>query len=119
MKMLIVFHDMIADMKTIKNISPAVTELFLRGKKHNISLAFTSQIYFKVPKTVRLNATHCFDAKMSKKREDQQIALNHLPDTEFEDFAKLYSEYTKQSFSFLVNGTTLPSENLLRCRKKL
>ena len=37
-----------------------VTELFLRGRKLNISLVFISQSYFKVPKTTRQNAGHYF-----------------------------------------------------------
>ena len=50
-RVLIVFDDMIADMESNKKLSPIVTELFLRGRKLNISLVFISQFYFKVPKT--------------------------------------------------------------------
>ena len=41
-----------------KKINSIVTELFIRGRKLNISLVFISQSYFKVPKDVRLNTTH-------------------------------------------------------------
>ena len=34
------FDDMIAYMQSNKKLSPKVTELFLRGKKFNISLVF-------------------------------------------------------------------------------
>ena len=67
---------MIADMESNKKLSPKVTELFLRGKKLNISLVFIWQSYFKVPKTIRLNATHYFIMKVPNKRELQEIALN-------------------------------------------
>ena len=36
-RVLIVFDNMIADMESHKKISPVVTELFLKGKKLNIS----------------------------------------------------------------------------------
>ena len=36
-KILIVFDDMIADMLSNKKLSPVVTELFIRGRKLNIS----------------------------------------------------------------------------------
>ena len=39
-KVLIVFDDMIADMGSNKKLSPNVTELLLRERKLNISLAF-------------------------------------------------------------------------------
>ena len=58
---------MVADMESNKKLSPIVTELFLRGRKLNISLVFISQSYFKVPKTIRLNATHYFIIKIPNK----------------------------------------------------
>ena len=68
-RVLIVTDDMITDMDVYKKINPIVTELFLRGRKLNNLLVFISQSYFKVPKTIRLNATHCFIMKISNKRE--------------------------------------------------
>ena len=42
-KILIVFDDMIADMINNENLNSIVTELFIRGRKLNISLVFTTQ----------------------------------------------------------------------------
>ena len=39
-KVLIVFDDMIADMINNKKLNPIVTELFIRGRKLNISIVF-------------------------------------------------------------------------------
>ena len=63
-KILIVFDDMIADMINNKKLNSIVTELFIRGRKLNISLVFITQSYFKVSKDVRLNTSHFFIAKM-------------------------------------------------------
>ena len=93
--------------------------MFLRGWKLNISLAFMSQSYSKVPKTIRLSATHYFTVKIPNKKELQQIASNRTSDIEFKYFMKLYKDYTKKLSSFLVNNTTLPSDNPLRFRKNL
>ena len=76
-KILIVFDDMIADMINNKKLNSIITELFIRGRKLNISLVFITQSYFKVPKDVRLNTTHFFIMKIPNKRELQQIAINH------------------------------------------
>ena len=57
---------MIADMIHNKKINLIVTELFIRGRKLNISFVFITQSYFKVPKDVRLNTSHFFIAKNSK-----------------------------------------------------
>ena len=88
-KILIVFDEMIADMINNKKFDPVVTELFLRGRKLNISIVFVTQSYFKVPKDVRLNYTHFFITTIPNKRELQQIALNHSSDIDFKDFIKI------------------------------
>ena len=110
---------MIADIESNEKLSPIVTELILRGRKLNISLVFILHSYFKVPKTTRLNPTHYFIMKICDKREFQQTASKHPFDIEFKDFMKLYKNYTKKPFSFLVNDTTLPWDNPLRFRKNL
>ena len=76
-KISIVFNDMIADMIHNKKLNSIVTELFISGRKLNISLVFITQSYFEFPKDVRLNTSHFFIAKISNKRELQQIATNH------------------------------------------
>ena len=118
-KMLMVFDDMIADMINNKKLNPIVTELFIRGRKLNVSIVFITQSYFKVLKDVRLNSTHFFIMKIPNKRELQQIALNHSSDIDFKDFMKIYKKCTAEPYSFLVNDTTLPSDNPLRFRKNL
>ena len=66
-------------------------------------------------KTIRLNARHYFIMRIPNKREFQQIASNNG----FKDFMKLCKDYTKEPYLFLVNDTTLSSENPLRFRKNL
>ena len=75
MKVLLVVDDMIIDMESNKIVSPIVTELLLREKKKlNVSIIFISLSYFKMPKTVSLNASHYFIIKNPHKEgELQQI----------------------------------------------
>ena len=54
-KILIVFDDIIAHMLSNKKLNPMVTELFIRGRRLNISLVFITQSYFAVPRNIRLN----------------------------------------------------------------
>ena len=116
---LIVFDDMIADMINIKKLNPIVIELFIRGRKLDISFVFITQSYFKVPKDVRSNSTHFLIMKNLNKREVKQIALNHSSDIDFKDFVKIYKKCTAEPYSFLVNDTTLPLDNPLRFRTNL
>ena len=114
---LIVFDDMIADMINNKKLNSIVTDLFIRGRKLNISLIFITQSYFKVPKDVRNNSTHFFIMKIPKKRELMQIAINHSSDINTKAFIEIYRKCTDKPYSFLIIDTTLSSNNSLIFRK--
>ena len=109
-KVLIVFDGMIADMINNKTINPVVTELFIRGRKLNISIVFITQSYFKVPKDVRLISTHFFIVKIPNKREHQQIAINHSSHVDFKDFMKIYKKYTAETYNFKMIHDTIDDE---------
>ena len=99
-KYLIVFDDIIADMISNKKLNVIVIELFITGRKLNISIVFITQSYFKVSKDVRLNSTHFFIMKIPNKRELQQIALNRSLDIDFKYFMKIYKKYTVELYFF-------------------
>ena len=110
---------MIADIMTNKKFKAIIKDLFIRCRKLNISLAFITQVYFSVPKDVRLNSTHYLIMKINNKGELQNIATNHSADIDYKDFMKIYRECTREPYSFLTIDTTLPSSNPLRFRKNL
>ena len=110
---------MIEDMEGNKKLSSIVTELFIRGRKLDILLLFISQSYFKVPKIITLNVTHCFMMEIPNKRELPQRKSNHSSDIEFKGFMKLYKDYTQEPFSILVKDATSTTDNPLRLRKNL
>ena len=102
-KILIVFDDMIADILNNKKFNLIVTEVFIRGRKLNI--------YFAVPKNIRLNSTHSFILKIPNKQEFSQIIFNYSSDIDFRNFMNLYKKYTVKPYPFLVIDTTLASDN--------
>ena len=99
-KNLIVFEDMIADVKDNKKLQAIMEEMFIRCRKLNISLAFITQSYFSVPKDVRLNLTHYLTMKINNRKELQNIAINHSADIDYQDFMKIYRECTKEPLIF-------------------
>ena len=60
-----VFDDMLGNEK----LQQIVTELFIRGRKLNISFVFITRSYFAVPNNISLNFTHHFIVKTPSKRE--------------------------------------------------
>ena len=108
-KILIVF-DMIADMIHNKKLDSIVTELFIRGRKLNISLVFIAQSYFKIPH-FRLNTAHFFITKITNRRELQKIVIDNSLGISTKDFTNIYRECTAEPYLFFVNDTTLASNN--------
>ena len=68
---------------------------------------------------MRLNSTYYFVMKITNKRKLQQIAFNHSAYMDFQEFMNLYKMCTQKPYSFLVNDTTLASDNSSRFRKNL
>ena len=101
---------MSVDMLSNKNINPIVTELFIKGRKLNISLVFITQAYFTVPKNIRLNSTH-YEMKIPNKRELQQTKFDHSSDIDFQDLMNLYKK--------VLQNHIPSSDNPLNFRKNL
>ena len=118
-KILIGFHDMIADIMTNKKFQAIIKELFIRCRKLNILLVFITQSFFSVAKDVRLNSTYYLILKINNKKELQNIAIIHSTDINYKDFIKIYRDCTKEPFNFLTIDTTLPASDPLRVKKKL
>ena len=75
-RVLVLFDDVIADMKSNKKLSPILMNCFLRRKECNILLVFKSQFTsllhhnnFKMTKSIRLNATRYSIKKIANKSE--------------------------------------------------
>ena len=116
-KISIVFDVMTADVMANKSFQAIIKELFITCKKLNMSLPFITQSYFKVPKDVRWNYTHCLIMRIHNRREFQNIAFNHSADIHYKDFMEIYRNCTKKPYSFLTIDTTLPADNPMRFGK--
>ena len=102
-----------------KKLNPVVTELFIRGRKLNVSLVFITQSYFAEPNNIRLNSTHYFIMKISNKPELQSFASHNSSDTDFKDLLNLYKKCTSKPYSFLVTDNTPASDNPIHFRENL
>ena len=84
-KILIMFDDMIADIK----------ELFIRCRKS----------YFRTPKDAKLNSTHYILMKIGNKKELKSIAEENSGHLDFKDFLKIYNYCTKEPYSSMMVDT--------------
>ena len=60
----------------IVKLNLIVTEVFIKGRKLNISIVFITQSYFAAPKNIKLNSTHYFIMIIPNNQEIQQIGFN-------------------------------------------
>ena len=95
------------------------TEVYIRGSKLNISIAFITHTYFAVSKNIRLDSTHYFVTKIPNERKFQQIVNNHSSDVDCKEFINLYKKCTAKPYHFLVIDATLASDNPSRFKKNL
>ena len=58
-----------------KKCNSIVTELYVRGRKLNISLIFGTKSYFAVPQNTRLNSILYFFIKFPKKENINKLYL--------------------------------------------
>ena len=117
--MLIVFDHMIADILHNKKLNQVVSEIFIRGRKINISLVFITQFYFAMPKNVRLSSSQYFIMKIPNKQELQQIGFNYSSDTDFKYFMNLHKNCNAKLYYFLIFDASLASGNPLCFRTSL
>ena len=66
-----------------------------------------------------LNFTHSLINKIQNKPELQQIAISDSSDINFKHFINVYQKCTSKPYSFIVNYTTLTSNNPLCFRNNL
>ena len=95
-----VFDDIIADILSNKKLNSTVTELFIRGRKLNISLVFITKSYFAGTKNIRLNSTHYFITKIPNKRELQKLHLIIHQILTLETYVSFQKMYCKTQFFF-------------------
>ena len=81
--------------ENVKKFQAIIKELFIRYRKWNTSLVFITQSYFYVPKDVRLSSTYYLIMKTNNRIELKNIAVDHFPDIDYQDFKKIYKECTK------------------------
>ena len=78
---------------------------------------FVPQSYFEIPKNVRLNSTHYLYFENCKQKRASTNSNNSFIRYRFDK--QFFKSALQKSILFLVNDTTLSSDNPLRFRKSL
>ena len=103
-KVLIVFHDMTADIEYNKNFKQIIKELFYRACKLNVSIIFITLrlCSFRALKNARLNSTHYILMKIGNRKELKRIAEEKSGHLDYKDFLKKCNCCTRKPYSFMT-----------------
>lgn len=98
---LIIFDDLVSE--SVKK-QKAVSDIFIAGRKMNISSIYISQSYFATPSLIRKNVDYIIIKKINTSRDLTSIIREYnLSDTTPQELMKLYkSIITKEFTNFLL-----------------
>jgi hypothetical protein len=106
---LIVWDDMCIEGKKQHKI---VEEYYIRSRKvaKGVSCIYISQVFFKIPKSIRLQASYCILKKVSNTKDLKLILSDYNLGLDLDSLIKLYKECTETPDDFLMIDLNSPSE---------
>jgi len=104
---LVIFDDMI----TNKNLD-SVLEIWIRGRKRNISSFFLSQSWYTIPKDIRTNTDYVILFRVNNKGDIDRIYNDTVRGVEKQDFLDKYNEVmNKHPFGFITIDNLETNQN--------
>ena len=95
----VIFDDMIFEGKKVEKI---INNWFARSRHANYSVILTSQSWFKIPRTVRLNTNYAIFLKMNSLREIKAVIGDFALEMKPDQLVQAYEYATKTPSHFLL-----------------
>jgi len=108
---LLIFDDMINDLKSF----PVISEIYTRGRKRGISTMFLSQSFYSSPKIIRQNVSYCIILKLGGSRDVNALLREVSIGLTKEELMYIYNDATRNKFDCLI--VNLEKSNEQRYRK--
>lgn len=105
---LMLFDDFVVD----KSANSKIENIFIRGRKSNITSIYLSQSMHDTTKMIRLQCSHLFIFDVKSKRELTEISKTFCSDLDYPEFRKLYQSAVGKPYSFLMIDNTQPAHML-------
>ena len=99
-RVLLIVDDWIDHLKDPK-VRKSLYDVFLRGRKKNVSVWLLCQSYYMIPLEFRQNLTYLMLFKMPTKRDTDMILDSFTSDVSKEELREIYRDCTKKKFDFL------------------
>ena len=96
---LIVFDDLVLEGRKVQN---QIAQFYIRGRKLGWSMCYLSQIYYGIPKSIRVNAQYCILGRHLTKKDLNLIVREYEGDLAADDLISIYKHTTAESLSTLM-----------------
>ena len=98
-------------------VQKEIAQFFVRGRHANASSIYISQVFFDIPKRVRLQFSHIVIFAINNKMEMNLLWRQFGSDLRYEDFVSLYYEAVSEPYSFLLIDKQSPFQ-AMRYRRR-
>ncbi|GMF31226.1 unnamed protein product [Phytophthora lilii] len=96
---LIVFDDMVMEGRKVQN---QISEFYIRARKCGWSMIYVSQVYYGIPKTIRVNAQFCVLGRHLTKKDLNLIVREYEGDLDKNELIRIYKRATTEPLSTLM-----------------
>lgn len=95
-----------------KSEEKKIASYFCRCRHANASIILCNQLYFRSPRPVRLNLSHCVLFNNNNNREITMLANELACDMSSQDFKRLYNTILNRPYQFMLIDNTATNKSL-------
>ncbi|GMF37569.1 unnamed protein product [Phytophthora lilii] len=96
---LIIFDDLVLESRKVQS---QIADFYIRGRKAGFSMCYLSQVYYGIPKSIRVNAQYCILGRNLTKKDLNMIVREYEGDLEKDELIRLYKRETAEPLSTIM-----------------
>lgn len=96
---LIIFDDLVLEGRKVQ---AQIADYYIRGRKNGFSMCYLSQVYYGIPKTIRVNAQYCILGRNLTKKDLNMITREYESDMPADELIRIYKKATQETLNTLM-----------------
>lgn len=96
---LIIFDDLVLESRKVQ---AQIADFYIRGRKCGFSMCYLSQVYYGIPKTIRVNAQYCVLGRHLTKKDLNMIVREYEGDMDKDELIRLYKRETSEPLNTIM-----------------
>jgi len=96
---LIIFDDLCLEGRKVQS---QIAEFYIRGRKNGFSMCYLSQVYYAIPKSIRVNAQYCILGRNLTKKDLNMIVREYEGDLDKDELIRLYKRETADPLNTMM-----------------